>query len=183
LCAFQSGHLEYFLFIKCFLLQECVCQGVEFTPVITQQLPCLVVTFSDDAQHLFVNCLGRILTERLACVAGRHRIVQVWIAFWRELDHPKAVAHAPPRHHSAREVCCLLDVVFGTGRARTEDDLLRGPPTENTDDPRTEVVLRIIVTVTFRPLIGDSESLTAWDDRNAIHRISTWHDESKDSVT
>ena len=112
----------------------------------------LVVALRDDAMDLVVDRARRLLAERAraaeALETGPPREIRILVR--RELHHAESVAHPPARHHVARELRRLLDVVLGARRLRAVHDLLGGASAEHADDARAQIRLREVVAIARR---------------------------------
>src|SRR5690606_30683232 len=98
------------------------------------------MAFTNDAKHFLINRFCGFFAKGLtpAESSGEGR-VQIGIVFGSKLNHAKAVTHAPSRHHTACDVCGLLDVVFCARGSRTVDNLLCGTASQYANNARPQV--------------------------------------------
>src|SRR5690606_10592166 len=171
----QSGDLQYLLLVERLPLHERSDQRVERASVLFYVPPRLVMALPDDALHLRIDQLRRLLAvwPGYEHAAASNPIVRPW----RELDHTQLIAHAPAGHHLAGERCRLFNVVLGAGGAAAVDDLLCGAATEHADDASPQVVFRVVVSVGGGRLIGHAQRLPAWHDRHPVDGVCPGYDD------
>src|SRR5690606_35775522 len=141
-----------------------------------QQPSRLVVTFVNDPVYFFVDSACCEFAEGLGLSYSR---TEIGIDLWRELDHAKPVAHPPSGNHTTCDFGSLNDIVLCTGRTRAVHHLFCRATTEDADDSRAKVFLRIVVSVAIGTLMSNSEGHAPWYDAHPVHGVRTGDDESE----
>src|SRR5574341_965241 len=152
----------------------------DLVAVVLDQLARKPVLLVDDAPdfgiHLLHRGLGYVLVHR-------HRAAEEDLALVLAVDHrPELVAHAPPRHHAAREVRGALEVVGGPGRHLAHEYLFRDAAAEEHRDVLQDHLAIQAVAVLFRELHGDAQRPAPRDDRYLVHRVGLGHELRDDRV-
>src|SRR5687767_705396 len=145
-------------------------QRVELVAVLAEHLVCALARAVDDEVDLGVDDLRglfRVVPLLLDLAAEEDELVRPAV-----LERAELLAHAVLRHHLARHLRRLLDVVRGAGRdVAAEVQLLRGPAAEGGRDVVLEFLLRAEVAVLLRQGPGDAHGHAAGDDRDLVDRV------------
>src|SRR5512140_1969221 len=113
----KPGRLEDLLLAERLAREQRLHERVERLAVRAEQAQRLSMALADDALHFLVHQPRGFLADHpLAPEAAN--AAEIRIVARRKLDHAERVAHAPARDHVAGEGGGLLDVAFGTRRAR-----------------------------------------------------------------
>src|SRR5690606_31238319 len=172
---------EEFLLVERRALEQRLYERIELRAMLAQQAQCLLVAFVDDAKNLGIDEARRLFAERL--VAAERPRPQIGVLTPRELHHAELVAHSPTRHHIARELRRLFDIVRCTRRPRAIDNLLCRATAQHPYDARAQVGFRIVVSIRRGTLIRDAQRLPARHDRDSVHGIRARHHETEDRVS
>src|SRR5690606_29771807 len=141
----ETRDLEDFLLVERLALEQRLYERIELRAMLAQQAQCLLVAFVDDAKNLGIDEARRLFAERL--VAAERRRPQIGVLTRSELHHAELVAHSPTRHHIARELRRLFDIVRCTRRPRAIDNLLCRATAQHPYDARAQVGFRIVVSI------------------------------------
>jgi hypothetical protein len=116
--------------------QERLGQRVKAVALARQQIHGLGIALVDDPAGSAVDGTCRLIAirSRLAHRRGAVEEVAFFGAAQRQQSHLRA--HAPARHHGARQVGHLLEVVLSACRDRAIDHLLGGASAKRVDDAR-----------------------------------------------
>src|SRR5262245_8573671 len=150
-------------------LQERARQRVQLHQVGLDHLAGPGSTVGDDALDLRVDQDRGVLTVVLG---ARHFPPEedVLLALAeRERTHP--VRHAPFADHLPGHLGRLLEIVAGAGRALLEHDLLRRSTAEQDRDAVDQILLRVVVLVVRRQLLGQAQRTAAGDDRHLVQGV------------
>ena len=152
--------------------------------MLPQQPNAFGVALLQDPLDFIVDDLRRCLAVRLRGSEHAKAITAQERIFARcQRDRSELLAHAPACNHLARQVRCLLDVVFGARRSPPVHGLFGRATAHRARDPRAQVLLAVIVAIVLRPLVRDAQRLTARHDRYPVDRVCARHEQAKHGVS
>src|SRR5882757_7478339 len=152
----------HFGFVERLVGQQLRDDTVELVAVVPYQFPCLGVALVDDPADLTVHdakhCVGYPGHVRVTLLRQhRHRA--------------DVVGHTPPTDYAAGGARGVLQVALRTGGHHTEDLLFGRHSPDGPNDAPPQVLFAVDVSVVLRGGQGDTEGVTARNDRHLAHRV------------
>src|SRR5215467_6500084 len=152
-------------------LEQGARQCVQLLDVLLEDLLGATGGLQDDPLDLAVDEERGLLAVVL--LAGHLAAEEDVLLVLAERERAELVGHAPLADHLASHLGGLLEVVAGTGGLLVQHDLLGGAAAQQDRDAIDQVVLRVVVLVVDRQLLGQTEGAAARDDRDLVHGVGT----------
>src|SRR6267142_1709700 len=174
-------HLDLFA-LQRLALQQRRGQAIERSTPLEHDTRRLGVGAREDVLHFFVHDLGGAIGNlpTLDDFAAEEDLLLA-VAHGNRTDHR---AHPELRHHAARDVGRLLDILRGARRhlLRPEHQLLGDAAAVRHREPRFDRALGVLVQLFLRQIGREAECAAAWNDRHLVQWIGVWHGEPDEGV-